>query len=250
MTSVSKVLPYVRHNVKSATVCTFMLFLAFFIYKDFNMPVMVKDQFSILFIHIPKCGGSSLEQNMAEHGWKEILSVRGINSKQLKFLRCAPQHMHFELLNEVVRLESFDRVITLVREPLSRLKSEYAFQLSQEITDLQPEEWIEHVFDEYSKDPFVYDNHIRPQNEFLTEQSLIFKLEDNGVNKALETIYSSFPSRKKLKYTLKSFLQLKKNTKLKETTKTSAIHNAFNKQSIIIQQFYEKDYDVLDYKKL
>lgn len=214
------------------------------------MPVMVKDEFSILFIHIPKCGGSSLEQNMAEHGWKEILSVRGINAKQLNFLRCSPQHMHVELLNEVVRLDSFDKVVTLVREPLSRLKSEYAFQLAQEITDLHPEEWIKHVFDEYSKDPFAYDNHIRPQNQFLTKQSLIFKLEDDGVNQALNTIYSSFPSKKKLKYSLNLFLQPQKNKKLKETIKTSAIHNAFKRQSNLIQQFYEKDYDVLDYKKL
>ena len=213
------------------------------------MPVMVKDKSSILFVHIPKCGGSSLEQNMAEHGWQEILSVRGINAKQLKFLRCSSQHMHAELLNEVVRLESFDKVITLVREPLSRLKSEYAFQLSQEITDLQPEEWIEHVFDEFSKDPFAYDNHIRPQNEFLTEQSLVFKLENDGVNKALETIYSSFPSRKQLKYKLKSCLQLKKNKKLKETVKTSTINDAFNRQSNVIYEFYGKDYTVLDYEK-
>ena len=57
---------------------------------------------------------------MAENGCRELLSIRGIHEKQLRFMRCLPQHMHAELLDKIVDTEKFDKIITLVREPCSR----------------------------------------------------------------------------------------------------------------------------------
>jgi hypothetical protein len=207
------------------------------------MPILVRENTSVLFIHIPKCGGSSFEQQMADRGWGELLSIRGINAKNLKFLRCSPQHMHAELLTRILRPEFFDTIITLVREPVSRLKSEYAWQRAQEMTDLKPDIWIEHVFSEFKKNPFVYDNHIRPQHEFLIEKGLIYKLEENGINQALEVV-SPAPQKRNIFHSLRGKTQ---NTWLKKTNKSPAIHEAFQNKLTQVQDFYAKDYEVLGY---
>lgn len=210
------------------------------------MPIMIREDASVLFIHIPKCGGSSFEQHMVNRGWRELLSIRGINANNLKFMRCSLQHLHAELLHRVVRPELFDSIVALVREPVSRLKSEYAWQRKQGITDLNPEEWIEHVFSEFRKDPFVYDNHIRPQHEFLIDKGQVFKLEEDGVNQALNSVS---PTRKKNSI-FGSFRNRVQDIWLKQTRKSLDVHEAFAKQSTQIQDFYAHDYKVLGYPLL
>jgi Sulfotransferase family len=207
------------------------------------MPVMVREEAAVLFIHIPKCGGSSFEQGMSNRGWRELLSIRGISTKQLKFMRCSPQHMHAELLIRIIYPELFNNIVTLVREPVSRLKSEYAWQQVQGITNLSPEIWIEHVFAEFAKNPFIYDNHIRPQNEFILDKGLIFRLEEDGINQALNIVS---PERKK-RNIFTPLLSKTRDMKLKVTIKSPYIHDEFQKKSTQIYDFYGKDYELLGY---
>jgi Sulfotransferase family len=212
------------------------------------MPVMLKEETKILFVHIPKCGGSSFEKRMTDLGWRELLSIRGINAKQLRFMRCSPQHMHVELMLHLLRPEVFDHIVTLVREPVARLKSEYAWQCRQKITNLAPEPWIEQVFNEFRNDSFAYDNHIRPQNEFLLDETLCFKLEEDGVNRAVAAIS---PEAEVLQggffQNLFSKQRQKNDIKLKATTKSSSVNEAFERMRPHIQDFYAEDYEVLDY---
>jgi hypothetical protein len=209
------------------------------------MPVLLKEKRSILFVHIPKCGGTSFLKHMDERGWREIVSVRGTHIGRLGFMRCTPQHMHAELLKRLLRPEEFDQIVTLVRDPLMRLKSEYAWQRDQKITDLNPNDWISHVLSEYQNDPFEYDNHIRPQNEFFLEESNIFKLEENGVKRAVKHVTKK-SSEKGL---LNKLLGLKnsKNYKLKKTKKSKKIEKAFRSNEMKIKEFYKKDYEILSY---
>jgi Sulfotransferase family len=207
------------------------------------MPIMVREESAILFIHIPKCGGSSFEKGMSNRGWRELLSIRGMNTKQLKFMRCSPQHMHAELLNRMIYPELFTHIVALVREPVSRLKSEYAWQKVQGITNLSPDTWIEHVFAEFAKNPFAYDNHIRPQNEFILDKGLIFRLEEDGINQVLNVVS---PDRKK-RNILAPLLGKTQDVKLKATIKSPDIHEQFQKKSNQIYDFYRKDYELLGY---
>ena len=208
------------------------------------MPVMVKNEAAVLFVHIPKCGGSSFEKGMEYRGWRELLSIRGMGAAQLKFMRCSPQHMHAELLTRVVRPERFDMVVTIVRNPLSRLRSEYSWQHSQNITKLAPDQWIAHVFEAFDEDPYAYDNHIRPQNEFLLHMTKIFKLEEDGVTRALHSVAPDASKNSML-----SFLLGRSRTpgRRKARTQTPEIHRAFalNKDKIV--DFYRRDYEVLGY---
>lgn len=210
------------------------------------MPIMTMNDKAILFVHIPKCGGSSFERQMNQRGWREHLSVRGISADKLSFLKCSPQHLHAELLLTLVNPAGFDDIVTLVREPLARLRSEYTWQLFQGMTSLKPEDWIEHVFDSYGANNFIYDNHIRPQCEFLIEGSRLFKLEQQGVDKAVASVAGNkVEGRKNI---LKQFLS-KNNKVAKATVKSDEVLQAFENRKNQIYEFYDKDYKELGYTK-
>ncbi|NVJ64559.1 MAG: sulfotransferase family 2 domain-containing protein [Flavobacteriaceae bacterium] len=201
---------------------------------------------AILFVHIPKCGGSSFERQMNQRGWREYFSVRGISADKLSYLKCSPQHLHAELLLTLVNPVEFDDIVTLVREPLARLRSEYTWQLFQGITTMKPKDWIEHVFDSYAANNFMYDNHIRPQCEFLIKGSRLFKLEEQGVDKAVSLVAGTKVLGRK---NLLRQLLFKSNKIAKATSKSEAVIHAFESKKNQIYEFYEKDYEALGYTK-
>ncbi|MGE6417934.1 sulfotransferase family 2 domain-containing protein [Alteromonas macleodii] len=207
------------------------------------MPVMIKDGMKVLFIHIPKCGGSSLEREFGIRGWSELFSIRGMNAKYLDFIKCTPQHMHYELLGKVFNFDNFNNIITVVRNPVSRFRSEYYWQLKKEITNLDPKSWIEDTFDKYQGDNFIYDNHIRPQCEFVFEGVTVFKLENDGINSAISFLDSTKPKEN----FFKKILSGSHSKKLKETVKKSEIDEVFFEHESIIKKFYEKDIELFNY---
>jgi hypothetical protein len=148
------------------------------------MPVFTRNNDSVLYIHIPKSGGSSIEHIASQCGWEESFSVRGKPLNKIKFYKASPQHFHESLLSDIFNFNEFNVVFTVVRNPFQRIKSEYYWQKSQGITASSPTEWIARVFNEYSDDKYIYDNHIRPQVEFIPKgsNSKVFRLEDGAMD--------------------------------------------------------------------
>lgn len=151
------------------------------------MPVFTKGDRNVLFIHIPKTGGSSIETHFADAGWRMSYHDGRMRKGRPNYLRrCTPQHMHGELLSQVFRLDRFDAVFAVVRDPVARFRSEYVMRHKTELsTDAaQVERWAGRAFARYAKDPFVHDNHIRPQVRFLVDRARVYRLED-GLDTAL-----------------------------------------------------------------
>ena len=207
------------------------------------MPIMIKKNKKVLFIHIPKCGGSSLESGLANKSWREHLSIRGLNATELSFIKCSPQHMHVELLSHFLNFEAFDQIVALVRNPFDRFKSEYYWQLKQGITNDDPESWIVSTFQKFESNPYCFDNHIRPQHEFLTSSTKVFKLEKNGVREALQYI-DPLPAKKNIISRL-SFKS--EHAHLKSTKKDETVDLIFEKYRANIAKFYAEDYEILKY---
>lgn len=207
------------------------------------MPVMMKEGKRVLFVHIPKCGGSSLEKELSVRGWRELLSIRGVHTKDLAFIKCSLQHMHGEQLRYLLNLTEFDEIISVVRNPFDRLRSEYYWQLHQKMVSLSPAEWIVQTLERYHDNPFIYDNHIRPQSEFLLNGMKWFKLEEGGVKLALETVDKSLPR----KSFIKSLLKQSKSGHLKRTLKSESIDRVFEEHKKLIVDFYREDYEILGY---
>lgn len=152
------------------------------------MPLHLINDKAIVYIHIPKCGGTSVTKCLLEKGRRALYYTGGIPG-----LKCSPHHMHGKMLERMLSGFSPDYVFTIIRRPLSRLESEYRYRAdiakkkNLEIADFK--NWWHQTAEEYKRNTFVLDNHIRPQFEFICLGTEIFKQED-GLEKAIESVYS------------------------------------------------------------
>ena len=91
-----------------------------------------KSLIPLLFLHIPKCGGTSVEQSFLKAGCYIKLHDR-IDHQGQELLtnkliyKCPSQHFHYAILEKFLDFRIFRDVFALVRNPYSRLASEYRF---------------------------------------------------------------------------------------------------------------------------
>jgi hypothetical protein len=208
------------------------------------MPIFAKGKWRCLFIHIPKTGGTSVEHAMRRLGWKESLIVHAAVS-ELRHFRVTPQHYHYEILNRIINWEHIDLTYTLCRHPFSRMKSEYYWQHEVGFTkDLSPEEWFNSVTERFSKDTSAFDNHIRPQIEFIPNNHPceVYKLEDDGVSKTISTANALSPAswlNRRLRTVHSSWQQ--------RATPVKRIENDFARLRNQIEEFYAIDMNHFGY---
>lgn len=143
------------------------------------MPVFRKGGVNVLFVHIPKTGGTSIEAFFKSDGWEMSFFDPGGVSSLNHLLKCSPQHLHRELLCDLFFLEKFDYIFTVVRNPIERIRSEYTWRKMHglDLKNLSINDWIKYAFSEYSLNNYVFDNHIRPQVDFLIPNADVFSLE-------------------------------------------------------------------------
>lgn len=156
----------------------------------------------LFFVHIPKTGGTSVEAYLRAKG---ALALHGTRAD---WSRCTPQHMHRELYAELVPPGFYDRGFAILRDPKARLVSEfrmraeplrpkfrplgalrlarnraagrptYGVRIGRRLEFLDFDAWVPRVFAAYRRDPYLKDNHIRPQAEFVDPAHRLFRLED------------------------------------------------------------------------
>jgi len=143
------------------------------------MPIFTKARQNILYIHVPKTGGSAIEALFRDNGYMLNHFDDGTERRSLNRLRrCSPQHQHAALLAEQFRLNAFDWILMTVRNPYDRIRSEY--NMRRRIGETVPPftAWLEDTFRRLRGQPFLHDNHFRPQSEFYIPGATIFRQED------------------------------------------------------------------------
>ncbi|WP_338749865.1 sulfotransferase family 2 domain-containing protein [Janibacter alittae] len=159
------------------------------------MPVFRHGERKFLFIHIPKTGGSSIERAFADAGYDTLYrDGRTGPTSWNSIRRCTPQHMHREMLESILRMDQFDGVFTVVRDPMARMKSEYLWRHRNaefSIGGRSVEKWTAKTLSQYADDPFIFDNHIRPQVDYLVDRAEIFRFED-GLDEMATTLNSKW----------------------------------------------------------
>jgi hypothetical protein len=146
-----------------------------------RVPVFIKDDRYVLFPHVPKTGGTSVERLFRRSGWELHLRSGKVGAGSLHYVRrCSPQHLQAAVLREVIDLSRVDLVFMVVRDPIARFRSEYAMrQKDATRTDAASvDAWAERVLGRHASNPYALDNHLRPQHEFLLPDTEVYRLED------------------------------------------------------------------------
>ena len=143
------------------------------------MPVFRKDDLTILYIHVPKSGGTAIELFFEKNGFEiDYVDRTGTKQSLNRVRRCSPQHMHTTQLREIFDTGRFSHVFMSVRHPVSRIISEYKMRLSVQPNVPEFSNWVHDTLRQYQTNPFVLDNHIRPQSEFWLPGCRVFRQED------------------------------------------------------------------------
>ncbi|MGR3493760.1 sulfotransferase family 2 domain-containing protein [Citreimonas sp.] len=160
------------------------------------MPICTFADKVLFFAHIPKTAGSSVEAYLRQKGHLSLFGEPKISGVHR-------QHLTRSQVERIAGLPEFDQSFAIVRDPVSRLASEYLWR-SEPLKPLQRllhpfsghtrrrikvcgrkrsltfAEWVPLVLDEARDDPGMRDNHMRPQVEFLAPGDRLFLFE-NGL---------------------------------------------------------------------
>ena len=144
------------------------------------MPLFSVNGHSVLFAHIPKCGGTSITEMLIAHPKcnEHDYLRKGRSAFTYPLTKCPPQHWHTSMLSERLLLERFDLVFSVLRDPLDRMLSEHVMCLRRGdsvLTDFNA--WYLEARALRSGNPFAWDNHLRPAREFILPQSVLYALE-------------------------------------------------------------------------
>lgn len=156
----------------------------------------------LLFVHIPKTGGTSVEAYLRAKG------AVALHGQGAGWSRLPLQHLHREAWTEVAPAGFWDAGFAILRDPKARLISEfrmraeplspklrplgwlraarnrlegrptYGLRLENRIEFLDFDAWVPRVFEATRRDPLHRSNHLRPQADFVDPALTLFRFED------------------------------------------------------------------------
>lgn len=135
-----------------------------------------------VFMHVPKCGGTTVESMLADRfGPLGMLDWGYLDrSEPFRWSKTSAQHIVWDDLSALVPEQMLGRVFAVTRHPLARFVSAYnhgARNLRVPV-GVGPEEWFNRTVGSAEKLPYRADNHLRRQCDFIPEQAETFRLED------------------------------------------------------------------------
>lgn len=151
------------------------------------MPLIYSGGKKVFFAHIPKTGGTSIQDYLFNRFGSLTLLGRHRQYKNGSSLIVSATHLSAYDLEEILPTD-LDWSFAIVRDPVQRLISEYRFQRGASRTSrIGFSIWLRIMIAAARRDPRIYDNHIRPQVDFLLEGTEIFRIE-NGLDKIIPHI--------------------------------------------------------------
>ena len=136
------------------------------------MPIFKINNKLILFTHIPKCGGTSVEKYFLEIGCKIAFYDNKIYqiSEESRWNKSSPQHIDGESFGRLFSDDFFDHKFLICRHPYSRLKSAFGYHKFVEKTidaDQPLDDFVGNNLSNAASGIGKYDHHFKPQHTFL-----------------------------------------------------------------------------------
>tara|TARA_B110000977_G_scaffold143414_1_gene182130 strand:- start:431 stop:1066 length:636 start_codon:yes stop_codon:yes gene_type:complete len=208
-----------------------------YLYEDSKNKVRVP----IFFIHIPKCGGTTLEFFFNNLGFKSFLSPKDYRFVR-QYLKVPPAHFDMSILEQFFQMDNIYS-FAIIRCPYERMLSDFRWAKSKTnntsyFEKMSFEEFCLDSINKYQKDETYLANHITPQHKFISSNvNKVFKLE-NGLELAIREVFADVG------------LVLNGNLSLPKMNQTSKDDMQISsKAKSLIYKFYEEDFKVFGYEK-
>lgn len=202
--------------------------------------------YNTVFIHIPKCAGTTIEKILGTSTTKEYFcKVRDFKNEKIK----TPQHFTYMELTDDLNISWLDFfVFSVVRNPYSRLVSEYNYRkdisLTKQCPQLDPinfETFVQSLNMEPLARIKFFDGHLETQSSFLRnksgviEQSIkIFRFEN------LTPCWAILEEKTDIKYSDDVWSRKSIDNTPYQTFYTPVIKSA-------VYNFYKEDFDNFGY---
>lgn len=145
-----------------------------------KLPILVSQDISYLFLHAPKCGGTSIVDTFAANGFDIELQIRGKPPQEC--LTVSPQHQICSALRSLLRFENISDIFIVARNPYQRVLSEYnwAFRDVPAQERMAYSDWVVQELAKAAANESYADNHFRPILDFIDPSmpTRVFRLED------------------------------------------------------------------------
>jgi hypothetical protein len=206
------------------------------------MPYFKNNNINLLFIHIPKTGGSSIEEYFKKKFNIKLDENSLFTAVGKRFNDVSYQHQtYIDLYNNknIFKINYNNlKIMTVVRNPYSRIVSDLFFLKLINLDSNQNQVFIA-IRDKYLKNK--YDNHPLPQYKFVVDE------KDNLINNIIIIKNENLDqSMKNLGYN-----DFNIHTNVNKLIKDKKYIDYLNNNSIkLINRIYHKDFVLFKYKKI
>lgn len=147
------------------------------------MPLVFVQGRLVHFAHVPRCGGTAIENYLHARFGRLAFLDRQFNSLPVKqrWSKTSPQHLETEALDRIIPRSWITWSFAVVRHPATRIASVFRFQ--RDIERSIPAErcfsdWVCDLAASLNKQPHQFDNHARPASDLVPSDAVVFRLED------------------------------------------------------------------------
>lgn len=203
------------------------------------MPLVTTPEHRIFFAHVPKTGGSSVEDYLVNRFGGPLSLIVKIPRKDRRQPGLVTPATHLSAADLVDLLPpDIDYSFAVVRNPFTRMQSEYRFQTGASRTArLSYSTWLRLMVHCVRIDARAYQNHVRPQTDLVPEGAESFRMEDGfgDMIARLDEVTGATAPGVEVGHLLK-----RKREPLR-----------FSRQDVeLLEQFYAEDYSRFGYEKL
>jgi len=147
------------------------------------MPLVFIQGRLVYFAHVPRCGGTAVENYLNARFGRLAFLDRQFNSlsAEQRWSRTSPQHLETHALDRMIPRSWITQSFAVVRHPAARIASVFQFQrdIEQSIPAGQGfADWVCNLAASLTTRPHQFDNHARPASELVPSDAVVFRLED------------------------------------------------------------------------